>query len=502
MIKYSHHFISFIFTLSIICISCKKVTHSTPDTNASQALLSVKRGSETGIYDRDGRYFILRGVNYNVLGDYWQANPNVATTAIYQEDQLKKMASYGFNCIRLIFTWSAIEPKRGQYDFAYIQKIKKVVEDAQKYGLLILVDLHQDAYSKFIFSTTDDACEFPQKGWDGAPQWAVFTDNESACSVTGSRESSRAVVHAWQNLWDNKDGIRDRMVDLWKVIVQELGNYENVIGYDIINEPSLGYSSLPDQQRKLADYYGKTVQTIRSTEKFNSQTNKMIFFGPAVTFNGEEIPSVVGPEFTQDKNIVFSPHHYFETISNVLTIEQGFTLYDMLAKGYQAPCMIGEWGVFFSSIPDLNKLARFVKQEDLYRMGSTFWQWSQSPGDPHSIPWDGQNYEQTQLNLAEIDIHGNYTGVYNDLFLKYLARTRPIAIWGRNFSYSSDPQTGKFQLTANADSKGVTELWIPDFFGEPKISGNRINVLELQSVSGGYHAKIESQGLYTIHVTF
>ena len=89
-------------------LSCKKETSPTKP----QELLYSVRGTDPGIYDQQGRYILLRGVNYNVLGDYWQGNPAVAATKQYDADDIRMMAKYGVNCIRLLFHWSKLEPVR------------------------------------------------------------------------------------------------------------------------------------------------------------------------------------------------------------------------------------------------------------------------------------------------------------------------------------------------------------------------------------------------------
>ena len=71
----------------LLTISCKKEHVSINSLD----LLYAQRGTQPGIYDANGRYVILRGVNYNVLGDYWQANPNVATVKKYDDNDFKPL---------------------------------------------------------------------------------------------------------------------------------------------------------------------------------------------------------------------------------------------------------------------------------------------------------------------------------------------------------------------------------------------------------------------------
>jgi len=488
----------------LFSISCKK--DSGPDKEeekpVKEDILYAVRGNQPGIFDKDGRFVLLRGVNYNVLGDYWQANPEIPATAPYDADQFRIMASYGFNCVRLLFSWSLLEPQPGQYNQDYIGKINQAILDAQQHGIYIMLDLHQDAYGKYIATPKDVACELPGKGWDGAPQWATLTDDASTCRESGDRESAPAVYHAWQNLWDNKNGIQDNLINAWAALISKVGHHKNVLGYDLINEPSLGYSSLKDQQNKLSTFYGQLIRKIRETEKQNGIAERIVFFEPAVTFAGQQIPAVVGSNFTNDNNIVFAPHNYFEVITTLLTVEQGYTLYSTLAKAYQAYCLIGEWGVYDRPEEGVAKLKRFAQQEDQYLMGSTIWQWSQAPGDPHSISWDGKTYEASSLHMVEVSSNGMYTGVRNTVFLKVLGRARPLAVHGKSINFTSDPDSGIMKLSANADQPGITEVWIPDFFGTPKISGTNSTLTKLETVEGGYKASLEVKDKYTIEIGY
>jgi endoglycosylceramidase len=484
-------------------VACQKDKRRDSDRPGGERLLKAVRGAQPGIYDPSGRYVILRGVNLNVLGDYWEANPAVPATAPYEPDHFRIMASYGFNCVRLLFHWSKLEPQPGQINQAYISQIKTAIEDAARYGIYIMLDLHQDAYGKYIATPREVVCDRPNKGWDGAPFWATFTDGQSTCQTDGSRESPPAVFHAWQNLWDNREGIQDHLIAAWSALVSATAQYDNVVGYDLINEPSLGFSSLPDQQRKISLFYNKLIREIRAAEKRIGAPEHIIFFEPTVTFAGGPLPTVPGPDFTTDKNIVFAPHNYFEVIiQDILTIEQGFDLYNAIAKTYQTTMLIGEWGVFGNPETDVVKLKRFSAEEDRLLIGNTWWQWCQAPGDPHGISWDGNRYDATSLHLMEVASDGSYTGKRNEIYLKVLGRAYPRAIHGRPIQLKVDPDNGVMSFRARANQKGVTELWVPDYFGAPDVQGNGIRVLKTQKVEGGYLVNVEVEGQYTINLNY
>ncbi len=485
---------------AIVLTSCKK-----DDAIAySELLLTAKRYDNPGIYDQQGRYMLLRGVNLNTIGDYWVANEDIPPLAPYEPNHFDLMASYGFNCVRLLIHWSKLEPDRGGYNYAYIEEIKSVIEDAAARGIYVLLDMHQDAWSKFVVSSAEEACEYPINGWDGAPEWATKLD-ASTCTDQGRRESAPIVYESFRNFWLNIDGIQDAFISTWQEVVKATAHYPTVLGYDVFNEPTLGNGNYFVQGNKYSQFLSKAVKAIRSAEQQVGGFEHIFFFETTITWGGEEIPYSSGPRFTNDDNVVFAPHNYFEVIiQDILTLEQGAALFQGLADNtYGTHCFIGEWGVFGEPESELPKLKRFAAAEDKHFMGSTWWQWCQAPGDPHAINWAGDSYAETSLHLVEVDASGNYTGIVNDLYLNVLGRSRPIAIHGQPISFKSNPDDGTMTLKANSgEQEGETILWVPDRFGVPIISGNNVTLKQLTEVDGGYKIAVAVIGKYEVSVSF
>ena len=46
--------------------------------------------------------------------------------------------------------------------------------------------------------------------------------------------------HVYQNFYDNKFGAVDKLAQVWRVIASEMRDLDNVIGYNILNEPWAG----------------------------------------------------------------------------------------------------------------------------------------------------------------------------------------------------------------------------------------------------------------------
>lgn len=488
-----------VFTI-LILISCKKDT----DLVLPSEWLHATVGENPGIFDELNRQVLLRGVNYNVFVDYGAANENVPTTKEYDKNDFKVMASYGINCVRLLFNWSALEPTRGVYNQSYINKIKQAIEDAAEYNIYIVIDMHQDAFGKFIYTPKDGPiCEFPQKGWDGAPEWATITDSASLCSVSGSRESTPAVYHAFHNLWKNTDGIADACIASWKELVKQTCTYPNVAGYDLMNEPHLGYDDYALEMKRYSKFLSNLVDGIRETEKSAGGYEHIIFFENTIVWNGQELPGIPQVGFTKDENIVFSGHNYFESISTLFTIEQGFDLFRTISNLFKTTYYGGEWGFFGDEAEDVEQLKRYAQQEDKYFYGGAYWGWVETPGDPHQISWDGNTYSEKHALLIEVDKNAQLTGNKKELFLQVLARTRPNAIAGKPISLKSNSDNGEMTLKARAgDKTEITNLWIPDIFGEPKIEGDNVGTVNLTKIEGGYNADVEVKGIYEMSVSF
>ena len=70
------------------------------------------------------------------------------------------MRALGLDLLRLPINWSGVEPAPRQLDDAYLDRVDAAVRARRTQGWYVLIDLHQDAYSKEI-------------GEDGAPLWAI-----------------------------------------------------------------------------------------------------------------------------------------------------------------------------------------------------------------------------------------------------------------------------------------------------------------------------------------
>lgn len=140
--------------------------------------MALKKLSPKGEWfvDPSGRKVILRGVNLG--GDTKVPYPNGGTQFPTDfsdhkevsfigrpfpleeaESHFTRLKLWGFNVLRLLTTWEAVEHKGpGEYDEAYLNYFTEIVRLAGEYGFYVFIDFHQDVWSRMT-------------GGDGAPGW-------------------------------------------------------------------------------------------------------------------------------------------------------------------------------------------------------------------------------------------------------------------------------------------------------------------------------------------
>jgi len=263
----------------------------------SKPLIDV-RGSL--FVDPHGRQAILRGVNLG--GDCKVPWPDGGTdrpsdfsdhrTVSFigrpfplaeADDHLARIARWGFNTLRLLTTWEAVEHAGpGQYDQDYLDYFVAVVEKARAHGLLVFIDFHQDVWSRM-------------SGGDGAPGWVFETlgldftrfDAADAAHVMQhrydyaspeARQEDRYPMMSWASnyrlaangiAWtaffagatltpdwviegrNVQHVLQDHYLGAMAAVAARVAHLDNVIGFDTFNEPGLGWVGLPMSQPRL-----------------------------------------------------------------------------------------------------------------------------------------------------------------------------------------------------------------------------------------------------------
>jgi hypothetical protein len=123
------------------------------DTSQLRELVGA-RVVEGRFVDNLGRELTLRGTNVKteVLFDASFADGRTQNEIVppWEDWDAPQIAALGFDFVRLCINWSGLEPQEGQFSDAYLDRLDEVIADLNRAGIYVLIDFHEDAWSKEI----------------------------------------------------------------------------------------------------------------------------------------------------------------------------------------------------------------------------------------------------------------------------------------------------------------------------------------------------------------
>lgn len=435
---------------------------SAPDSPSGLSFLHAEPDPVDGgrIVDERGREVLLRGVNVNAFVEYWSGN-DFPTVFPFSESDARRMAEIGWNAVRLLLSWSLVEPEPGVYDEAYIDRIDDAVRILARHGLYSIIDLHQDAWGATLAARPDEACgpaETPALGWDGAPAWATFDEDRPRCYIAGVRETSPAVTASWDAFFADREGpggvgIRTRYVRMLRHLAERFANRPEVAGYDIINEPNAFTGPTLDG---LAALYADAIAAIRAGERAGGGPSHLVLFEPSSLWSavGQGAP----PDFARDDDVVYAPHIYTGGFDGGPITGSAFQVAVDEAAGFGgAPVLTGEWG----ANPDRagsggdGYFLDHQRLQDEFHVSATLWTWRESCGDPHKVV-DARNGADPPVPWGEFDVdcYTNEILGERELLTNDLTRAYPRAAPGRLQTTEYDPTTGRLEVVGSDAAEG------------------------------------------------
>ena len=296
--------------------------------------------------DERGRVLTLRGWNVED-----KANRGDQALSAITERHFRDMRAKGFNFARLLVFWDDLEPERGKYSRAYLAKIERILDWAEKYDVHVLIDAHQDVFG-------------PAFGHRGVPAWATRTDGLPFTPHPDdwfSEYFEPAVQRAFTHLYADAD-LRRAQERMWRVLATAFEDHPAVLGYDLINEPmgELGEGEdLPTAARRiereqLTPMYNRLADAVRAVDR-----DSWVFVEPTPIV-GEGVPTGLGR--IDDPKVVYAPHFYntgmeagadYDPAAGwIEAYEAAVTQYP---KEYRVPVVVGEWGPLNNSLPNMGR---------------------------------------------------------------------------------------------------------------------------------------------------
>jgi endoglycosylceramidase len=433
------------------------------------------------IVDADGREVRLRGVNVNALAEYWSGHPDFPTVFPLAEDDPEAIASLGFNAVRLLLSWSRVEPEPGEYDEGYLDEAAGTVERLAEVGVYTILDLHQDAWGPTLAAPEGTTCpegSTPALGWDGAPDWATLDGGASRCATGGTRELSPAVMAAWDAFFADAPGpggvgIQQRYVDMLAHVAGTFAGDDAVAGIDLVNEPgAFGAGNVP----ALSRLYERALRAIRAAE--DGQRHLVLFEPPALW---SAVGSGPPPPFAHDDGVVYAPHVYTGGFTGGPITAGAFDTAVAEARGLGGvPVLTGEWGAGPERAgPDGD--GYFVDHQDLqdrYGVSATLWTWRESCGDPHKIQAFRDGDVPEVWGLFDVDCRTNEVRGRRDALAGDLRRGWVRVAAGRLETVEWDAAAGRLAATGVEAEEGQGLVaWVPcpsaADAGEPRVEGLR-----------------------------
>lgn len=384
------------------------------------------------LIDSAGRVVFLRGVNARVRGvfDVSFDDGRIPLEEIpeFAAGDATALRDFGFDALRLPIDWSAVEPtKEGGFDQAYLDRVEEVVDLAHAAGLRVLLDLHQDAYSKEI-------------GEDGAPLWAIVPPPtkllEGPLTDLEQRRTSKQVLDAFETFFgDGEDGtlLRGRFTQMATHVIERFATHPAVIGLEIFNEPQA-------TMQGVARLNAVAYPALRA-----AAPNKLYVFEPPVIRNVLDTAPV--PEAPLGPMTGYAPHVYTLAFVSSDAQKQAMTKETLRnshvnaraeAEAWQAPLIITEWGFGPAALKASEYFTWQSELQEQYFASSFFWLWKeQSQGS-----WGCFDYN-TATDAFEL----------RDSVKRALARVRPMAIAGWPTRVEFDRTTGVFELELDGNPR-------------------------------------------------
>jgi endoglycosylceramidase len=460
------------------------------------------------IVDAKGREVLLRGVNVNALVEYWQYGP-IPPAIPFDPADARILNGIGWNAVRLLVSWSRVEPLPGVYDEAYLDQVAELVRLLARQNLYSILDFHQDAWSATLAARPDEVCpprQTPAFGWDGAPGWATQDGGAPRC-FGSMRELSPAVSAAFEAFWADAPGpgdvgIRTRYAKMVAHVARRFAKVRSVAGYDVMNEPN-AFSNRA--RRTLDDLYAEVLAEVRAAEAAAGGFPHLIFFEPSVVWS--QVAIGVPDDFPHDASIVFSPHIYRGGLSAGPIERFDFERARDDAAGFGGtPVFVGEWG----SDPDraLDPTDVYFREhqalQDEFRFSATLWTWRESCGDPHkageALSGVPHVWGEWDLDCATQTVRGRRQALFDQLTRAYV-RAAP----GRLDETSYDPETGAFSAAGSGAPAGaeLVAYYPARLHGRPELVGAGLRGLRFRPAQegGAYIVARTSGGAWSLRAT-
>ncbi len=311
---------------------------------------STTEGTDGRVYiaDEQGRALQFHGFNVKT-GD-------PATDA--SDQLLADAAARGMDHMRLVVFWDHLEPAQGEFDEAYLDEIVAAMDRAERHGILVILDMHQDVFGEAF-------------GSRGVPAWATRTDGLPYVpqDVWFLNYLQPAVQAAFEHLYEDPD-LRQAQIDAWLHVVERVQDHPALFGYDLMNEPfgkirpgeDLFSAAERVEREQLTAMFQRLTDAISAVDP-----DHWVFFEPP-NLASLGIPTSLGE--VRGPKVALYPHMYDPNIESATYTPGGVVEYDpaffatwaeatvVYTEQHPVPLLVGEWGIAQPDRPGMDAFVR------------------------------------------------------------------------------------------------------------------------------------------------
>jgi len=393
--------------------------------------------------DEQGRALILHGIN--VSGS--TKDDPLRMPWVEPADVTRLADDFGFNFVRFLLQWDALEPERGAYDEAYLDRVAERLAWFAAAGLYVVLDMHQDVYGKY-----DSELRGPI-GYNGAPPWAFLADG-----LDFSRDPANwffdyfdpAVMAAFDHFWDHDatPDLQDRYAAAWAHVAGRFRDDPNVLGYDLMNEPWAGsYVNQPAtfDAGAYRAFLERCIAAIRAVDP-----DGWIFFEPRAFGPNDGEGSWIGKlddVRSGDPRLAYFPHYYSVLVDLTgswnpaadTSIERWAASRKQEIDLQVAPLLIGEFGTGTGTTRWREYLEAALRLADHVTSGWAYWEYGLGG-------WGPVDAQRNETPTADV-----------------LVRAYPQRVAGTPVFVDYDPGSRVLRLEFDSDPgvAGPTEIYVP-----------------------------------------
>ncbi|HTJ45072.1 MAG TPA: cellulase family glycosylhydrolase [Kofleriaceae bacterium] len=319
--------------------------------------------------DTQGRQRLWRGYNAKVQ-DVFDVSfsdgraPNY-TFPPFTDEVAAQLEDMGLDVIRLPVSWSALEPAPREYAASFFDALDDAIALARAHGMHVIIDMHQDAYSKEI-------------GEDGAPLWAITPTPSMVLAGPSddSRRLSAPVLAAGLSFFKNlpaSDGrpLQEAFTDAVAQIVSRHVGDPTVIGYEAFNEPVVFDTT------QLDKFHERVANRVHAIDP-----DAALFFEPWALRNQSDTAPLADAPWSHGPG-VYAPHIY--TGQFTMPTQNGWESEDpavlapsmasaeMEAASWGTPLFATEFGCDQTLTRGPKWLSAELDLQDQYLTSSTAW---------------------------------------------------------------------------------------------------------------------------------